>query len=232
MKTGLRVVSVLLLLVAADGLFHVKGPSGNTTGSRATMPHTSRQFALEAYGKLPLSFEVNQGQTDPQVRFVARGPGYTLLLKSTEAVLLPNHDRPGALQMQLVGSNPQPAISGLEQVPGASNYLRGSDPGKWLTKVRRYAKVRYANVYPGVDLVYHGNPRRLESDFVVAPGADPGVIHVAFEGADQLELDRQGDLVLHIAGGVVRLQQPVIYQEAGRARVKIEGKFVLRRDRI
>src|SRR2546428_259370 len=82
------------------------------------------------------------------------------------------------------------------ELPGKSNYFIGNDPKKWRANIANYAKVRYRNVYPGVDLVYYGNQQQLEYDFVVGPGADPGRIALRFQGADRLEVDTEGDLVL------------------------------------
>ncbi len=117
--------------------------------------------------------------------------------------------------MRLVGANPGPRMTGAEELPGISNYFIGSDPEKWRTNVPRYAQVRYQDVYPGVDLIYYGNQRQLEYDFIVAPGADPEPIQLEIQGADQLEIDATGDLVLHFASGQVRLRKPLIYQNRG-----------------
>lgn len=97
-------------------------------------------------------------------------------------------DSPTLLRLKLVGANPKAGIAALDELPGRSNYFLGNDPKKWRTNVPNYAKVKYQSVYPGVDLVYYGNPRQLEYDFVVAPGADPNVITLEFEtGALKLE---------------------------------------------
>src|SRR6266699_1817546 len=120
---------------------------------------------------------------------------------------------PLALRMRLVGAAPAPRASGLEELPGKANYFVGTDPAKWRTNVPTYAKVRYEQVYPGIDLVYYGNQRQLEYDFVVAPGADPKKIVLGLKGGDKLEIDAHGDLVLHAGGDSVRLHKPVLYQE-------------------
>ncbi|MEE9533318.1 MAG: SBBP repeat-containing protein, partial [Acidimicrobiia bacterium] len=184
---------------------------------------------VEAYGKLPLSFEVNHGQTDGQVKYLARGRGYTLFLTPDEAMLvLSNQSKRTALRMQLVGANPHPKTVASDQLPGKSNYLIGNDPKKWRTNIPTYARVRYQDVYPGVDLVYYGNQRQLEYDLVVGPGADPKSITLAFNGAERLEINDQGDLVLHIAGGKVIQRAPVIYQENNGVKQTINGHYVLR----
>jgi hypothetical protein len=130
------------------------------------------------------------------------------------------------VRMQLLGGNPAPQVVGLEELPGKANYFIGNAPQQWRTHVPTYAKVKYAAVYPGVDLVYYGQSRQLEYDFVVAPGADPAVIALGFEGVDHVDVDAQGDLVLSTASGSLRFQKPVIYQEADGRRQAIAGSYV------
>jgi len=202
----------------------------------------------QSYGKLPLSFEANQGQSDAQVKFLARGPGYALFLTPTEAVLslkkppaqrkaartmpaLSKAGRGTVLRMRLVGANPAPRVIGQEKLPGKVNYLKGKDPSQWRTGVPTYAKVKYEAVYPGVDLVYYGRQRQLEYDLVLAPGADPDALTLSFEGADRLEIDPRGELVLHTAGGDLRMQKPLIYQEVEGVRQPIGGGYVRKNER-
>src|SRR5438445_703660 len=200
----------------------------------------------ETYGKLPLHFQANRGQTHEDVRFLARGPGYSLFLTPTEAVLTlmkpeSSARKPAAhgkseprgpatgtvLRMTFAGANPEPRVTGLEELPRKANYFIGNDRAKWRTNVPTYAKVQYREVYPGIDLVYYGNQQQLEYDFVVRPGANPNRIVLGFEGADRLEVDAQGDLVLHTAAGPIRQRKPVIYQEVGGVRKEIPGGYVL-----
>jgi hypothetical protein len=203
---------------------------------------------LATYGRLPLSFEANHGQTDAQVQFLSRGRGYSLFLTPAEAVLVlrkadgtrqqasektdsalrtQNSELSSVLRMKLTGANSQPQVSGLSELPGKVNYFIGNDAAKWRTNVPTYAKVKYAGVYPGVDVVYYGNQGQLEYDFVVAPGADPKAIQLSMEGAENLELDEKGDLVLQIAGGELRLRKPLVYQEIGGVRKEISAAYVL-----
>jgi hypothetical protein len=204
----------------------------NPTSSEAVRARVS-----EAYGQLPLSFEANLGQTDEPVRFISRGDGYRLFLTPTEAALewrLAGDKNPqsairnpqsAVVRMKLVGANPAPHITGVEELPGTVNYFIGDDSTRWRSDVPTYAKVKYEEVYPGVDLVYYGNQRQLEYDFVLAPGADPKAITLAFEGADKLEVDAVGDLVLHTAGQPVRWRKPVVYQEINGQRIEVTGGF-------
>jgi hypothetical protein len=132
-----------------------------------------------------------------------------------------------------LGSNPNPVVEGSDEQPGKTNYFIGADPSRWRTNVPTYAKVTYHNVYPGIDQVYYGNQRRLEFDCVVAPEADPKAISLSFDGADSLQISDEGDLVLRVNGGEVRLRKPVVYQpdpmsQGAAARRIIDGQYVVR----
>ncbi len=197
----------------------------NVTPGGHTLRGLERPRIVDAYGRLPFAFEANRGQTDAAVTFLARGHGYTLLLTDNEAVFVLRHTT--VLRMKLIGVNPAPRVVGLEELPGKVNYFRGNDPTKWRTNIPTFAKVKYAQVYPGVDLVYYGRQGRLEHDFIVAPGADPRSIELAFEGTDRLELTSDGEVILHVARGELRLQKPGIYQDVEGVRKEISGRFVL-----
>jgi len=227
---------------------------------------SNRPAVAADYGRLPLSFEPNQGQTDPQVRFTSRGKGYSLFLTDTEAVLTLSKKNPGSLpvkpkegvngalrlngapgelktdvvRMQLAGSAPGLKVEGDEQLPGTANYFVGNDPEKWRTSVPTYAKVKYSGVYPGVDLIYYGNQRQLEYDFVVAPGANPKQVKLHFAGAEKLELSADGDLTVLAKNGEIAFHRPAVYQlkggqlrngqrvsEPASQREMVEGRFVL-----
>jgi len=200
---------------------------------------------VEGYGKIPLAFEANQGQANPHVKFISRGPGYSLFLTTSEAVLtlrkafqhrpnLPREEaprqeaQPAVFRMKLVGADAtETEVSGNDELPSRTNYFIGSDPKKWCTKVRQYAKVRYTNIYPGVDLVYYGNQRELEYDFVLQPGAHPAAIRLGIEGNSNLRLD-SGDLVLSSPGGDVRLRSPFTYQEVNGTKRRISSSYVIK----
>ncbi|HEV2349102.1 MAG TPA: SBBP repeat-containing protein [Terriglobia bacterium] len=131
------------------------------------------------------------------------------------------------LRMKLVGANAEASVTGADELPGKSNYFVGNDPKKWRTNVPNYAKVRYRDVYPGVDLVYYGNQGQLEHDFVVSPGSDPKVIRLAISGARKFDLDQNGDLKLGVPGGDVTLKRPHVYQDVEGVRREIRASYVL-----
>ena len=205
-----------------------------------------------AYGRLPLSFEESTGQTKHGVRFVSRGDGYSLLLSPSEAVLAlriaraqhgesTNSLEPTSsiLHLKLLGADRAARIEGLQELSGKNNYFIGSDPRKWRTNVPVYARVRYRDLYPGVDLVFYGNQSgQLEYDFVVAPGADPEAIRLSVQsgsfrkkeyGANSvLHIDPSGDLVLRVTGGDIRFQKPVIYQQGEKGEKHfINGRYLI-----
>jgi hypothetical protein len=188
--------------------------------------------AATAYGQLPLSFERNLGQADPSVDFLARGSGYTVYLTGNQAVLaLQSASSPGTeqvLDMRLLGANTSAPVSGQGKLPGASNYYVGSDPAQWRTNIPNYAQVQYQNVYPGIDLVYHGSSQtQLEYDLIVDPGAHVGEIRIGISGINSMSLDAQGDLVLHTATGDVVEQAPLVYQTVGGVQRSVSARYVL-----
>jgi hypothetical protein len=182
------------------------------------------------YGKLPISFEPNFGQTDASVNFLAHGTGYLLRLTPKGATLClsgTQNASPSQMTIKLVRGNRAAQAEGLEALPGKSNYLFGNDRTQWRTNVPNYAKVRYRNVYRGVDMIYYGNREQLEYDLVVAPGTDPQIIKLAFGGVESMRIGREGDLLLSARSGEVRLHKPVIYQESDGVRQGVEGSYVL-----
>lgn len=225
------------------------------TNSAAVDESAGRDGALrtrlsELQSNLPLTFEPNQGQTAPEVAFVSRGSGYALFLTPTEAVLSLTKparlagpaERPSKLadapstspgitsavvRLGLVGANPVPRIAGLDPLPGRSNYFIGNDAQKWTVGVPQFARVEYEDVYPGVDLVYHGSRGELEYDFVVAPGVDPGAIRLKLASDGGARLDEGGDLVVSTAAGELRQPVPVAYQEIAGLRRTVPASYEL-----
>ncbi len=213
-------------------------------------PEQARKIT-EQFGKLPMSFEANEGQKSPDVKFYSHGPGYELFLANQEAVMALHRmpagsklaslrtmnpaqraatlrsDRVSLVRMKLDGSNPNAQIAGQTQLPGKVNYFIGNDPKKWHTDIPSFASVKYSAVYPGVDLLYYGNQSRLEYDFVVAPGADPKQIAFNVDGAKSVRIDKHGNLVLTTAAGDVKFQKPFVYQDEAGQRREIAGNYVM-----
>jgi uncharacterized protein (TIGR03437 family) len=209
---------------------------------------TKRGRVLEQYAQLPLYFEPNLGQTDARVQYLARAGGYTLFLTPGEAVMVlsrrngsalrsPRWEPPATLEqvvvrMRIEGADRGAPAVGLERQPGISAYFLGNDPAQWRPEVPHYGRVEYKGIYPGVDLVYHGDQRQVEYDFVVRLGADPGQIRLAYEGAEELRVDRHGDLVLATRLGELKQHKPRVYQEIGGRRVEVAARYRLEGGRV
>jgi hypothetical protein len=195
--------------------------------ARAAMPVAP---PAQAVSDQPLTFELNVGQSDPQVRFLARRPGVDVFLTERDAVVaLTPSAGTGAAAVRLVpfGGDPAAHAVGLDPQPGRINYLVGPDPDRWHTGAATFAKVAQRGVYPGIDLVYYGNGGQLEYDVVVAPGADPGAVRLGVEGARGLRLEGNGDLVIDTAAGPLTQRRPVAYQDIAGARVPVAAAYVL-----
>ncbi len=216
---------------------------------------------------LPLSFEQNQGQTDAQVKYMARAGGYQLYLTSSSAVLsFASHSakatsrpkqmmeqrllgysrqtrhligkpafknsevRPSiaSLRLQLLNANPAAQVEGHDLLSSRTNYFIGDDPHNWHADVKEFARVSYSNVYPGVDLVYHGQQKQLEFDFIVSPNASPQSIGLNFAGARRVSTDEAGNLLVDSSAGSLTLHRPVAYQQINGAREIIDAQFLLK----
>ena len=286
---------LVVMMVAAGaaaqsvtGLVGSKVAAGQvaSTAAATALPAASPAAAalMADYGRLPLSFEVNAGQIAPEVKFVARGGGYSLFLTDRAAVLSltkrgvgsrgrtigaaggphaeqvktrtsgakapdggaadmselklrpPENrlistssrdvEKSDVIRMELVGAAADSKVSGVEPLAGKANYLIGNDPSKWHTDVATFARVKYAGVYPGVDLVYYGSQRRLEYDFVIAPGASARQVRVRFDGARRLRVGADGNLRIFARNGEIAFQKPVVYQMRDGRRELVDGHFV------
>jgi len=203
-------------------------------------PASRGEAALRGQVRIPLHFEANAGQADRRVQFLARGAGFGLFLTAGEAVLaLPQRAEgdgrakrdAAVVRMRLLGSNRAATAIGADALPGRSHFFMGPDPSRWRRGVPQFARVEYRDVYPGVDLAYHGREGRLEYDFVVRPGADPRAIRLRFAGASSLRIDARGDLVLATAAGSLVQPAPLVYQERSGVRTAVRGRYVLQGQR-
>ena len=232
---------VVLLLMAA--------PSWAQQSPVLPLPQSDASQASRGYANYtepPLAFEANRGQSDPRVKFLSRGKGYTafltaggivLSLRPKQLVPQQTSDAPSlntaqpspstTLQFNLVGAAQNPTVIGEEPQAGQVNYFIGRNPATWHTKIPTYARVRYKNVYPGIDLVYYGNHSQMEYDFSLSAGANPNQIQFEIRGASKIDLDAEGNLVLQTSNGEFHFQSPVIYQQSSGTRMAVSGGYVL-----
>ena len=232
----MRVFVPAVLVLASAAVFasretepRPKGAVGSATGKLQEEANVDRS----------LIFEPNRGQTAAEVRYLARAAGYTVFLTDREAVSafftrVPEENRlayefpeQAVLRMEWKGGARLPRTEPLVPLPGHSSYFIGNDPSKWRTGVPQYAKVRYADVYPGVDLVYYGASRNAEYDFVVKPGGDPGRIHLAYSGMEKMELAADGALVFRFGEHELRQHRPRVYQSIGGHRVELAASYTV-----
>ena len=206
---------------------------------RSLPPSTNRAEAKVM--SVPLSFEPNQGQAAATVQFLSRGAGYAIFLAPGKVVLNLERQKPASapatgqtpeaasadtLRMSLIGANAKANAVGLAPQPGVVSYFIGNDPKNWRSGIPTYGKVNYGQIYPGVDLIFYGNQRQLEYDFVVAPGADPSRIAWRIDGA-RASIDAEGNLVLSAPNGPASFKKPVLYQMNGDQKTPVEGSFAV-----
>jgi Putative binding domain, N-terminal/Domain of unknown function (DUF4214) len=189
----------------------------------------TKDAAIKAAGKLPLTFEPNRGQTDSRVKYLARSLGYQVFLNSGSSAVMgfrpSKNNPPDVLTMNLDGANSAAVGRTMEPTGGVSNYYIGNDHS--IQNIPQYAKVRYDGVYPGIDVVYQGDNSHFRYDFQVNPGADPQSIHIAYQGGKGLSIDKNGNAVVDLTSGHMVSSKPVMYQEYGGQKHAVTGNYVL-----
>jgi hypothetical protein len=258
-RRGTYAVCIVAIVVVMAGALlsfsaaHRRGPGAGSSPSFSSagnsVPQLQSQTIQAKFAALPLAFEENEGQTDPQVKYTARANGYTLFLTDRGAVFAFHSKSAGepdghrrvsdriksgsktqkgssaVVRMKLVNDNAEAQPEAADLLPGKTNYYLGSDPAKWHKGVSRFGRVSYKGVYPGVDLAYYGQQSKLEFDFIVAPHSDPGPIGLAFSGAKCVGTDDAGNLVIATGAGDVVLHKPVAYQLQDGVRQPIDARF-------
>jgi hypothetical protein len=217
---------LILVLTIAGALPRTVEADSAPTGTRALL------------GQIPLNFEPNVGQEDDAVKFLSRGPSYSMFMTQDELVFgfLSHGSHPSASQapsrissmihMKFVGANPDSEIKGGRELPGRVNYFLGNDARRWKTDISTFREVNYSDIYSGIDLVFYGTGQKLEYDFVVKPGADPTEIRFALDGVDSVRI-QDGALLLSTAGGSIAFKAPLIYQSSDHGKREIAGSYSL-----
>jgi len=254
MQRKFRVLSIaagVFVLIAAAVWVVSRPVSAGVAAPPAQPPEQAAVDAAQSLSDLPLLFIANAGQTDPQVHFTVQGAGYTLFFTDQGVTFRvaarrapDSHVQPGynlgsgvgqpvsgsdsvVVRLEFAGADPEPAVRGVSPMPGVANFFLGNSPAAWRANVPTYGAVAYANLYPGVDLVYRGSEGHLKSEFRLAAGADPGVIRVDYHGLLGARLERDGSLVLQTELGELVEGAPLIYQEVDGVRRLIPGGYTL-----
>ena len=181
-------------------------PTGAAAG-----PSTPDAAAIRArLAKLPLSFAPNVGQASADVRYVSLGPGPRLELTDTEVRLAGSAARPGSngVSLRLAGQTQPSRVEATDQLPGKVHHFDAKDPDQWRRDIPTFRRVVYRDVYPAIDLVFHGSQGAVEFDFVLRPGARPEAIGMDIRGADAVTLDGQ-DVVIRTGRDALRMHAPV-----------------------
>ncbi|HPY40601.1 MAG TPA: SBBP repeat-containing protein, partial [Thiolinea sp.] len=222
----------LSILALSLGLLTLSSASSASPDRAASKASDQQLHSQAVLAKTPLFFEPNRGQFAKSVDFAVRTPMLELSLQDTEAhIWLPN-DGPQAagekLVVKPVGAQVQATgWQGEEQQLGLSHYYEGNDAKQWFTDIPHYGRVKYRNLYKGIDLVYYGNPTQLEYDFVVAPHADPRQIALAYTGAQAISLTKDGDAQLTIGQQTLVQHRPVAYQMINGKRQAVDAQYVI-----
>jgi hypothetical protein len=244
---------ILVLMVGTGSVFTVNAATtdnvatpledtGTLTAEVKKSVRSDNLAIAEAFGKLPLSFEANKGQFDKSVRFSARTGGYRVFVTDHETVFTlqgeaktdSDKSEPGGpvltkatVQMKFLGVSTPKRIQGQKQQDHRTNYLIGNDPHHYITDVQNFAQVRIDEIWPGIDVIYYGNQSNLEFDFIISPAADTSRIGLEFSGAQRLEIDSEGNLVIHTVAGELLQHRPLIYQQFGGHKQQINGRYIL-----
>ena len=220
--------------------------SDSASAPTAPASPLTKPSVAQHYGDLPLAFEPNRGQAGDPVQFLSHSTGQLLLLEQNQAVLRvvanprakdgknPAGQRSDELKIRFANANPTAEILPLDIQPGKSNYFLGNDPAKWRTNVENYSQVRYKSLYPGVDLLFYGNQRMLEHDFIVQPGADYHAIALDISGSRKIRKNADGSVIIEVLGGsgTVRFSAPRIYQVRDGQDIDVSGGYRLKKNEL
>jgi hypothetical protein len=242
--------AVIISALLMGGL--ILSPAGIFSNAASAQSAEKRSDTAAENFNAPVYFEENRGQFDQRVKYMARGiNGYSLFLTATEAVYVLSDARrkvgrpdvgdlynpkskiqsptsAAAVFMKLAGANENSESIGLDQLSHKTNYFKGAESA-WRTGIPNYEQVRMENVYEGIDTVWKGIENGgVRYDFVIAPNADATRIEWEIEGADSVEIDHNGDLLIKTEFGEIKQQKPFTYQETNGIKQEIQSRFILK----
>src|ERR671910_776749 len=248
-KLMLVVVALLALLAAFAALTpasqtphaeHHHSSAGSTADqsgagapvSQPAAPQMSEKEALDAYGKLPLSFVPNEGQTDKAVRYYAQGAGYGFFFTHEGARLsfANSEGRGHALALDFLGAEPDATLEARQRLSGKVNYLVGNDQANWRQGLPTHGELLYGGLWPGIDMAVRGEGGKLKYEFQLQPGSSVEDVRLGYRGAEQLKVGAEGELLIQTPLGVLKDAAPVSYQRIGGERVPVESRYSLKGD--
>ena len=198
-------------------------------GSAAQM---SEEAALDAYGKLPLAFVLNEGQTDEAVRYYTQGAGYGFFFTKEGARLsfAEGKGRGHALGLDFLGADPEATLKAQKRLEGKANYLIGDDPTKWQQRLPTHGELLYGGLWPGIDMAVRGQGGNLKYEFHLKPGSSVEDVRLGYRGAEGLKVGAGGELLVQTPLGVLKDAAPVSYQRIGGEHVAVESHYKLTGD--
>jgi Bacterial Ig-like domain (group 3)/Bacterial Ig domain/Beta-propeller repeat len=219
----------------------------NTNAAESAQGASARagkSTAVHEPRRVPMSFEVNRGQTAESTRFQARGDGYRVRLSDQGVDILVRSPKTQAsdsktagaraesIQMTFAGANPAPRWASEQALQRRSNYLIGNDSKRWVTDIPHFARARALGLYPGIDALYYGRDGELEYDLIVSPGADPTRVRLRFDSATAVTADAGGDLLLTKSETQIRKHKPQAYQDIDGKRRAVEAAYVVQGNEV
>jgi len=242
-----------LTLAFVLGFFAI-GPVDVSIAQVSFDDNANEQLVLNSLSSMPLAFTENRGQWGEKTLFKAEAGGATfyfckdevayLFVRDTDELdesstlrrqeSLPDAsplDRPRykkealLIKAQFIGANPNPEIVGEDRLAHNCNYFYGNNPAKWRTDVPNYSAITYKDIWPGIDLRYHGNGQGMKYDFIVNPGAEISQIRVRYDGVNDLAITSNGDLQADTRFGLIYENIPSVYQETGGKKHNISGQY-------
>ena len=226
----------------------------STRGSSGASTEIGKDDGFGAFRGLPLSFISNAGQTDQQVKYYAKGPGFGVyftpekvvfsLVRGTSSpetrkgdsrISSPNGTLSArsrghqgiALAMEFIGVNPKVTVEGRAVAPGKVNFFLGNDPANWRAGLSTYREVVYRDLWQGIDGIFRGVDGQIKYEFVVHPGASVDSILLAYRGIEDLSLNSVGDLVLKTSVGEIIDERPYTFEKTGETRTPVDSRYVL-----
>jgi hypothetical protein len=242
MAAALGALVAFAALMAASQAPNAKYSSAastdSQTGTEAALlsepaaPQISDEEAIDAYGKLPLSFIPNEGQTDEAVRYYAQGAGYGLFFTKGGAMLsfTNGEERGQALALDFLGSDPGATLTARQRFAGKVNYLVGNDPAKWRQGLPTHAELLYGGLWPGIDMAVRGEGDKLKYEFHLKPGSALDDVRLGYRGAEGLKVGAGGELLVQTSLGILKDAAPVSYQLIRGERVPVESRYELKGD--
>jgi hypothetical protein len=190
-------------------------------------------------GQLPLNFTANRGQTHPDVKFQVNGAGQNIYFTpeaiafvtatqgQNDPVTGESEPLTSVVQLRFAGANSDPAIAGIDPLPGIANFIGANPASPDAVQAPTYEGIVYQDLYDGIDLVYRGGDKELKSEFIVDPGVDPGAIAFNYDGAIDLKLREDGALILETPLGSLIERAPIAYQDINGDRVPVASAYQL-----